>query len=222
MIQRWLLIFFLVVGRPWPTFAAEAVPGLNDVPLSQLIEVMVADRKMLAFDAQSGGQMEVSLRLKEELLWLGSQGAVGGAITDQRVLLVGVGSSRWRVINIGLTENVNGEALLGDRVVLVVTNRRVMGFGGDPPRVSEVPLGIHEEIQARRVGENVGLIVTNRRGLGFSPLLPGFVEVELDLKEKIESVSAAANLATLRTNRRILIFRSSSSSWEERTLNLQN
>ncbi len=199
---------------------AEGVPGLNDVPLSQLLEVLVVDREILAFDARSGGQIRKDLRLDERVLWHGTQGEVGVVLTDQRILAINVGSQAWRVVKLQLGEVVPQKALLGDRVVLVVTGRRVIGFGGQPFSLSVKPLGIKEVILAQRVGENVAVVVTNRRAMGLSPHLAGFAEIDLWIRETIESVNAAANLATLRSDRRVLIFRASTRSWEARRLNL--
>jgi len=200
--------------------SAEAVPGLNEVPLSKLLEVMIADRSLLAFDARAGGQIREPLRLGERVLWHGSKGEVGAVLTDQRILAVGVGSAAWRVVELQLGEEAPPQAMLGDRVVLVVTTRRALGFGGQPIRLSEQALGVQESVLAQRIGENVGVVITDRRALGFSPYQPGFAGIKLWIRESIESVSAAANLATLRSNRRILIFRSSTRSWEERRLDL--
>ncbi len=200
--------------------AADAIPGLDEIPLAQSIEVMVADRQLLAFDARGGGQIREDLRLEERVLWKGAQGRVGVVVTDQRLMAVGVGSGAWQVADLQLGEQVSGEAMLGDRVALIQTNRRVLGFGGEPLAISERSLGLRENVLARRVGESVAVLVTDRRALGLSPFRTGFAEIKLWLDERIESVSAVANLATLRSDRRILIFRSSSRSWEERRLNL--
>jgi hypothetical protein len=200
--------------------AAEAVPGLNDVPLSQLLEVLVVDRELLAFDGRSGGQVRKELRLDEQVLWHGVRGEVGVVLTDQRILGVGVGSQAWRVVELQLGEAAPTEAMLGDRVVLAVTGRRAVGFGGNPLSLSSKHLGIDEVVLARRVGENVAVVVTNRRAIGLSPLRAGFSVVDLWIRETIESVNAAANLATVRSNRRVLIFRASTHSWETRRLDL--
>ena len=199
---------------------AEGGPGLNDVPLSQLLEVIVVDREILAFDARAGGQIRKELRLDERVLWHGTRGEVGVVLTDQRILAIGVGSKAWRVVELQLGEVSPQKAMLGDRVVLVVTERRAIGFGGKPFSLSVKPLGINEVVLARRVGENVAVVVTNRRAIGLSPLLAGFAEIDLWIRETVQSVNAAANLATLRSDRRVLIFRASTRSWEERRLDL--
>lgn len=223
VLMRRIFFSFLAVASLLPATnarAAEAVPGLDEVPLSQLLEVVVVDRDMLAFDARSGGQISEELRLDERVSWYGSRGSVGAVLTDERILVVGVGSASWQVVEFQKGEAAPAEALLGDRLGMVVTNRRALGFGGEPVVVSDLALGIREVVLAQRVGENVAVLVTDRRALGLSPLRAGFAEIKLWLSETVQSVSAVANLATLRSDRRILIFRSSTRTWEERRLNL--
>lgn len=217
-----LLLFLATLAQlgSGPARGAEGVPGLDEVPLSQVLEILVVGRDLLAFDARGGGQISERLRLEERVLWQGARGRIGAVLTDQRILAVGTGSASWQGVNVQRDEKPPAQALLGDRLLMVVTNRRVIGFGGEPGRLSEQALGLDEEVLARRVGENVAVLVTDRRALGLSPFQGGFVEKKLWLKERVESASAAANLATLRSDRRVLIFRAPTLSWEERRLDL--
>ena len=217
----WLLLGALAQLGPGVARSAEGVPGLDEVPLSQVLEILVVNREVLAFDARGGGQISERLRLEERVLWQGTRGRVGAVLTDQRILAVGTGSGAWQSVDVQRGETPPGEALLGDRLLMVVTSRRVLGFGGEPGNLSEQPLGLGEEVLARRAGENVAVLVTNRRALGLSPFATGFVEQKLWIKERVESVTAAANLVTLRSDRRVLIFRAPTLSWEERRLDLR-
>lgn len=195
---------------------AGAQVSFDEVPLADILEVMLVDRDLVAIDAQGGGQRSERLLLGESVLWMDSRGAVGVVLTDQRVLAVGVGSASWQEERYLRTESTPRDALLGDRVALVTTASRAIGFSSSSGNLIETRLGVHENVVARRVGENVGVIVTNRRALGLSPLVGGFFGVDLLLKERIESIDARANLVTLATDRRLLIFRSPTGSWEER------
>jgi hypothetical protein len=194
---------------------AAQVP-FDSVPLADVLEVMLVDRDLVAIDANSGGQRRERLLLGENVIWIDSRGAVGVVLTDQRVLAVGVGSSSWQESRYLRTESAPRDALLGDRVALVTTASRAIGFGTSSGNLIETQLGVHEKIVARRVGANVGVVVTDRRALGLSPMVGGFFAVDLLLKEDIEAIDARANLVTLTTDRRLLIFRSPTGSWEER------
>ncbi len=195
---------------------AVAAPPFLEVPLSDVLEVFVLDRDLVAADAQNGGQRTERLRLNEQLVWSGARGRVGVAITDQRVLAVGVGSAAWQTAGRQRDETLPGAAQLGARVALVVTSKRVLGFDGGSGNLVESALGVREEVRAVRVGENVAVVVTDRRALGLSPVAGGFFPVKLQLEERLESVTAGANLATVTTNRRVLLFRTPTGSWEER------
>jgi hypothetical protein len=198
------------------TAALAAAQQPDEVPLADVLEVLVLDRQLVAVDARGGGQKELVLRLEERVLWTGGRGRVGVALTDQRVLAVAVGSAAWQEADRQLDEALPGEAVLGDRVALVATSHRVLGFDGASGNLVESRLGVRERVLALRAGENVAVAVTDRRALGLSPMAGGFFEAKLNLLERFESLTAAANLATVTTDRRVLIFRAPTGSWERR------
>jgi hypothetical protein len=193
---------------------------LDEIPLADTLEVLVLDRKLVAIDARHGGQREESLRLHEAVVWTGSRGDVGVVLTDERVLAVAGRSAAWQFEDFGREESAPERAVLGDRVALIVTSHRALGFNGGSGNLVESRLGIRENVIAQRAGENVAVVVTDRRALGLSPLVGGFFEAKILAAEKIESVTANANLATVTTNRRVLIFRATTGTWEERRRSL--
>jgi hypothetical protein len=194
---------------------AEAQRLQDQTPLADVLEILVLDRHLAAIDAEGGGQTRVDLRINEQVLWTGSRGKVGVAITDQRLLAVATSSAAWQEADFQRPESPPASALLGDRVALVVTERRILGFNGGSGNLVEVSLGIRETVVARRVCENTAVAVTDRRALGLSPSAGGFFPVDLQIGERIESVKASANFVTLTTHRRVLIFRSPTGTWEE-------
>jgi hypothetical protein len=197
---------------------AQNVPG--EVPLADVLEILVVDRELLAIDAAGGGQTVARLRLNETVLWKGARGKVGVIITDQRILAVATQSGSWQETDYRRTETRPESALLGERVALAITSERVLGFNGGSGNLAEISLGVREQVVVARVGENVGVVVTDRRALGLSPFLGGFFSTALTLGDQVEAVSAESNLATLTFGRRLLIFRATTGSWEERTRKL--
>jgi hypothetical protein len=197
---------------------AQEIPG--EVPLADVLEILVVDRELLAIDAAGGGQTTERLRLEESVLWKGARGKVGVIITDQRILAVATQSGSWQEIDYGRTEQRPESALLGERVALAITSERVIGFNGGSGNLVEHRLSPREQIVAMRVGENVGVVVTDRQALGLSPFLGGFFAAPIDLKDQIESVTAESNIATLTGGRRVLIFRATTGTWEERSRDL--
>jgi hypothetical protein len=193
----------------------------DEVPLADVLEVLVLDRQLVAIDARGGGQRTTPLRLDERVSWTGARGKVGVVLTDQRILAVAVGSAAWQEADRQREETLPQQALLGDRVALVVTSQRAIGFDGGSGNLVESRLGIRERVLSLRAGENAAVVVTDRRALGLSPSVGGFFEAKLSLAEDLESVDAGANLVTVTTSRRVLIFRAPSGSWEERRRTLR-
>lgn len=201
--------------------ALEAEPVAGEVPLADVLEVLVIDRDVLAIDAAGGGQTVVRLRLGESVSWRGARGKVGVVITDQRVLAVSTQSGFWQELDYGRAEVPPDAALLGERVALVITSQRALGFDGGSGNLVEYRLGVDEPVLGARVGSNVAVVVTGRRALGLSPFVGGFFRFPLDLRDRIEAIHADSNLVTLTTQRRVLIFRATTGSWEERPRELR-
>lgn len=202
----------------WILLLGSAASGQapDEVPLADVLEILEIDRKLLAVDARGGGQVELDLRLNERVKWRAARGRVGMALTDQRVLAVAVASGFWQEAELQSGEHVPGHAELGDRVGLLVTSRRAIGFESEGRNLFESSLGLRERVLASAVGRNVAVLVTDRRALGLSPQAGGFFETTVRLGETIERVVAESNLATVTTNQRLLVFRGPSGSWEVR------
>jgi hypothetical protein len=193
----------------------------DEVPLVDVLEILELDRKLLAVDARTGGQLELDLDLGERVLWKTTRGRVGMVLTDRRVLATAVESGTWQEIDLQNGERVVGRAQLGDRVALLLTNRRAIGFNGESRNLLESPLGLRERVLSTGVGRNVAVVVTDRRALGLSPSVGGFFDTPVLLGETVERVEAESNLVTVTTPRRLLIFRTPTGSWEIRLRDLR-
>jgi hypothetical protein len=113
-----------------------------------------------------------------------------------------------------LKEDPPSVALIEDRVALMVTSRRAIGFVSRGAWIVE-NLSPHESAEAVRVGVSIGIVATNRRALGLAVDGDRFFATDLQLEERLESVLARDTLATIRTNRRILVFSGPTGSWTE-------
>jgi hypothetical protein len=210
-----------LLGAALPA-SAQVPPAPGEVPLADVLEIVQLEHELVALDAASGGQTTLALHLDETVLWLGSKGRVGVVLTDQRVLAVAVGSAAWQETRYRRSELPPASALLGDRVALVATAARAIGFDGGSGKLIEYDLGPNERLVDLRVAENVGLVVTDRVALGLSPNAGGFFESRLQPRERVARVDVRANLCTVTTDRRILIFRGPTASWSERRLDLDS
>jgi hypothetical protein len=193
----------------------------NPSPLLDLLEILVLPREILAIDAGGGGQLEERLLRGERVLWSESQGRVGVVLTDQRILAVSTISASWQSTRYLRSEVAPGRATLGDRVALLLTDKRAIGFDGNSGNLIERSLGPGESILDFAVGANVAVVVTPRRALGLSPFAGGFFETDIHVGEKIEHTAAQANLVTITLSNRLLIFRAPTGTWEERKLKLR-
>lgn len=216
MVRAALAAAFLLFAA----FAAGAQPR-DEVPLADVLEILELDRELLAVDARGGGETVLRLRLGERVLWKTARGRVGLALTDQRILGVATGSAAWQQLDRMNGEAIEGRAELGDRVGLLLTSRRAVGFDAGSGNFVESPLGLRERVLATGVGLNVAVMVTDRRVLGLSPQVGGFFDAPIQLGEAIERVDAQANVATVTTDRRLLIFRTPTRTWEERLRTLR-
>jgi hypothetical protein len=218
-MARWLLLppAFLLLG---PVAIAEVgEPRRDQVPLADLIEIVILEHQLLAVDATSG-DIGVELLLGENVLWRATRGRVGVVLTDERLLAVATGSSTWSELRYLRGERPPAGAALGDRVALVTTDQRAIGFDANSGRLTEYRLGPQEVLRDFRVAANVGVVVTDRLVLGLSADTGGFFPRKLQLKEKIRSLDMRANVGLVRTDRRLLTFRGPTGSWSARRLDL--
>lgn len=211
---RWPALLALLLALP-----AAADPPLGAFPLEDRLQLVVLPRSVLSIDGRTGGQREISLELGERVLSTRADGVVGVAVTERRLLAVAVGSGAFQEARFTRGEALVGQPALGDRVALVVTTRRVIGFDGGSGNLVETRLGPRERVVGTAVANSVAVAATGRRALGLSPFRGGFFEVRLDLDERA-SLSASGDIATLATASRLLTFRAASGSWEERRLGL--
>jgi hypothetical protein len=197
--------------------AALAAAGRADenTPIYDLLEVRVQDRQLLAIDAQSGGQLAARLELGERVIFTRQRGRVGIAVTDRRMLGAATISGFWQSERLRRREPAPADAVLGDRVALLLTPQRALGFVGRTGNFSEAGLGPRERVLDSAVGANVLVVVTERRALGLSADRGGFFEIPIFVDERIESLSAYANHVTLQTLQRLLVFRGPTGTWEE-------
>jgi hypothetical protein len=185
------------------------------LPLLDQLEIVHLDRDLVALGA-AGGDTRVRLELDERLVWTGTRGLVGAAVTNRRLLLVAAGRGIWQQVRFLRDEEPSTGAWVGERVVLAHTSRRVLGFSAIGGNVSEYRLGPNEHLVAVEVAEGVGVALTDRKALGFSSRLGNFSELSLGVREHVESLDVSAELATVTTVRRLLVFRGTGGVWGDR------
>ena len=206
-----LLLLLLLAGGPDP---AAAQLRADEVPLEDLLSIVIVDREVMAFQARTGGRKRTRLLREENVLWKATRGNVAIVLTDQRVLAVATQSASWRERRWWRTETPPTGAVLGDRVALVLTGRRALAFDASTSRIVEYRIGPLERLRQTRVGDNTLVVLTNRLALGFSPRGGGFNSLEMQSGEKVEDVSAGSTMATITTDRRILVYKGTTGHWQ--------
>lgn len=212
-----LAIAIAVAGAPGaraqiPLFADE-IERLDVVSLEQ------DGRDVYAFNSVTGSRARVRLEPDEVVLFSEAHGRVGIVLTTYRALGVGAGGN-FQEARYRLSERAPEHAVIGDRVALVATNRRALGFIGSLGGWIEESFTPAEYVEAIRAGAAVGVAATNRRILGLAPDVARFASIPLGVKESLESIEAEDTLAKLRTDRRILVFSGPRAVWTYRLRNL--
>ena len=78
MGRRMGLLLVLVIA--WPVSAQIDEPFRDEVPLADLLEIVILERQLLAVDA-TGGDAATELHLGERVHWKGTRGRVGVVLT---------------------------------------------------------------------------------------------------------------------------------------------
>jgi hypothetical protein len=214
MLRRHSLVA-LLSGALFAASPAVSQPVDERVPLVDLLEIAFLGRDIVLLGGESG-KPSVRLLKGEQVVWHGSRGIVAVVITDQRLLAAGSRSSAWQEDRYRQGEAPPAGALLGDRLALLTTAQRAVGFSGTTGNLIEYRLGPRETVVSAHVGENVAVVVTDRVALGLSPTTGGFFDTEIQLHERIERVDTRSAVATVRTSRRLLVFTASTGLWSER------
>ena len=198
-----------------------AVFSASEKTVEDVIDIHMGDKELIAVK-QGETVSKINLQLRETILWKGSDGYVGAAITNERLLAVSRSSSGWIELPFRLSEayeETPPDVLLSDRLVLLATDKRLIGFDSDSNRWATVDLPLHEELVKTAIDSHVGIGVTTGRAYGLAKGVGTFVEKRFNENEEILSVETSAFSATIRTSRRLLIFKSSGAYWREIDVN---
>jgi hypothetical protein len=207
-----------VLGRE-----ASAQVGLyaDEIDRLDVITIEQDGRDLFAFSSVTGSRGRLRLDVDENVLFNESRGRVGIVLTDRRAIGVSVNGgfqeTRYRI-----SERAPDYAVVGQRIALLATGRRALGFVGPSGVWIEESLTPGESIEAIRAGAGVGIATTNRRALGLAPEVGRFASIAFHLRESLESIDAEDTLAKLRTDQRILVFSGPGAVWTFRNRDLKN
>jgi len=190
-----------------------ASPSNSKDVIEDSVDIEQVGRKIIAI--RDGSQATpLELRLKEEVLWLDSDGYVGALLTNERFIAISLYSS-WLETPLRIEETRDGSFILSPTLALVVTKQRVIGFDAISPRFIEENRRLDEELVAAEVNDYVAVVVSSKRALGLASGGSGFREIRFLSSETVQSIRTKSRVVTVRTSWRILTFSASSLSWSE-------
>ena len=203
-----LLAAILCAGSGFET------PGVR---IEDQLNLFSVDRRLISVNSVSGSVIETTLEIGEQIVRIESQGLVGVAATNVRLLGTTAGSVRFKPLRYRLEEREGLPAAVhvADRVVLVALPQRVVALAATSAGWSELSLGPREVVKRAGADSNLAVLVTDRRAVAFSPESGGFVEVALSPEEDIESLSLEESSVTLQTPHRVLVFRPGMPVWTQ-------
>jgi hypothetical protein len=222
-------------GMAWwfgrSAFALLIMAFLISLPLSPLPSSGAQTATLDSLDIQRVGnelvavgegkfRANIRLDLKEQILWQGTKGIVGVALTNRRFLAVSTASADWKQIRLQSEEAESAQVQLGANVAMLVTGQRLLAFDGVLGRLTEERLTGQEVLITSGVNEHVGIVVTTRRVIGLASRSEAPVDFALSLSESYESSKVLDTVARVRTSHRVLVFDGPSGIWTEEKLPL--
>ena len=185
-------------------------------PVEDMVDIHVGKDKLVAVK-QGMSISEKKLRLKEKVRWQGSRGYIGAVLTSERLLAVSAALSGWVELDLQLGEGQSGlpEIFLSERLLLMTTKKRLVGFDGGTRSWTVIDIPLHERVIERAIDAYVAVVITTGRVYGLAIGVSSFIEEPFKKNEKVLSVNTSSYNASIRTSRRLLIFKSSGAFWRE-------
>lgn len=184
-------------------------------PVEDMIDIHVGKDKLVAVK-QGATVSEKELQLKEKVRWQGSRGYIGAVLTSERLLAVSGSLSGWVELDLLLAESGRlPKILLSDRLLLMITKKRMIGFDGGTRSWALMDIPLHEQVVDRAIDVYVAVVITTGGVYGLARGAGSFIEEPFQKNETVLSVDTSAYNASIRTTRRLLIFKSSGAYWRE-------
>ena len=119
-------------------------------------------RDLLGFDALTGSRSVFRLDVGETILFEQTRGRVGLVLTDRRALGIAPGAG-FQAVRYSVHEDPPISALVDERIAIVVTPKRVLGFLESGPLWVEEAIPPSERVQALRPVDRAAVRARSRR-----------------------------------------------------------
>lgn len=163
-------------------------------------------------------EYHVKLNLNEKILWRETRGTIGAVLTENRFLALSEASRGWEELSLTLQEAGNPESInpfISDYLVMLVTNRRVVGFDSGRGKWVQQSIPIHDRIVDSHINSYVAAVITSKRIYAWAWGRIDFKAKRLFRNENIQYVDAQPHTVTVGTDRRVLVFKSERGGWRQ-------
>ncbi len=179
------------------------------------LQVQTLDDKVVVFRNKKPSP-PVNLEVGEQVFTIREDGHMAAVVTDRRFLAISSASESWLSEPFESGEADSATLEMGEAVVILVTDERLLGFGGKENRFAEVAFGIGENVLAEDAGQNFGVVVTSDRAIGFASKTGNYTEIAFGVGDTFHSLEMAATLALVHTDDNIYVYRASTGAWSIR------
>jgi len=208
------------VRRFWLALLLLALPGSgaadpagDDGLDADVVSIVPLERRVLAVNPVTGPVAETALDVNETVLVFRTQGRLGVAVTNRRLLGITSRSAVWAELRLRVSEaEPEPELVIEDRLALVRLRARVAGITSASPIWNFVELAGDENVREVVSAAQVAAVVTDRRAIGFSAG-SGFVAEPLGSTERLERSSADDRSVQIVTSSRVLVFQKGARRW---------
>lgn len=187
----------------------------NSVPDS--IDIQMVENELIGI-VEGRNEYSIDLDLGERIVWRGTRGTVGAVLTENRILALSRVSRGWAELALKLNESDKPESitpLISDFLVLMVTDRRIIGFDSQRGRWVQQSVPIHDRIVNSHINSHVAAVITSKRIFAWAWGSIDFKEQRLRRSETIQYVDTRPHTVTVGTDRRLLVFKSGGGGWRE-------
>lgn len=167
---------------------------------------------------QGRREYSVDLDHDEKIVWSGTKGEVGAVLTENRVLALTRVSRGWVELELRSRESGKPESItphISDYLVMVVTDRRIVGFDSRDGEWVQQFIPIHDQRVDSHINNYVAAVITSKRVFAWGWGRSGFKEKRLRRNENIQSVDTNPHTVTIGTDHRVLVFKSRAGGWRE-------
>ncbi|HKJ98127.1 MAG TPA: hypothetical protein VJ959_04335 [Desulfotignum sp.] len=216
MVKKITLLVSLLFGFALLTGIDQYEQDLYEEDLyEEYLQLQRNENRILAFSGRKPS-VAVDLEIGEKVRLSEEKGHVGAVLTNKRFLAISSMSGKW-VSEPLISGEVNTAGLtVGEKVAMVVTDRRIIGFTPMKEGFIAYDLPIGTEVRARDAGENFAIVAMSERAVGLSSETGNFRDIEFDIGESFTFLEMATTLALVHTEDNIYAYRGASGTWSIR------